>query len=100
MSKYTALQLWNEIFEDDEEVTDYSGRKMLKSACNDLNSKYTPTIDHLIPTSKGGRDSLGNIVLCNKITNYEKADKCPHWKANGKRFRVRKKGNKYYPEEY
>lgn len=99
MSKYTNLQLWNERYGNREEVYDYAGRLMKKSACNNLNSQYTPTIDHIRPTSKGGNDIKENIVICNKKTNYEKSDKFPHWKTNDRLFRAIKSGNGYEIEE-
>lgn len=99
MSKYTNLQLWNERYGNREEVYDYSGRLMKKSACNNICSQYTPTIDHIRPQSKGGSDIKENIVICNKKTNYEKSDKFPHWKTNGRLFRAIKNGNGYEIEE-
>mgnify|MGYP003303635420 CR=1 FL=1 len=56
MSKYTVKELWEERYGKAEEIIDYAGRRMLKSACGDPNSRYQPTIDHLRPISKGGRD--------------------------------------------
>ena len=103
MAKYNTIELWNERYGNKEEVIDYSGRLMKKSACGNPNSKYHPTLDHIRPVSNGGKDVKENIVICHRITNEEKADKFPHWKANGKRFKaIRKKGNKnaYKIEEY
>ena len=82
-SKYKIIDLWNERYGKCEEVIDYSGRKMYKSACGNRNSFYEPTIDHIRPLSKGGKDILGNIVLCNIRTNEEKGDSFSTWKTNG-----------------
>jgi len=88
MSKYRTIDLWNELYGAKETVRDYAGRLMKKSACGNSNSAHQPTIDHIRPLSAGGADVPGNIEICHRDTNEEKADKFPHWKANGKRFRA------------
>ena len=88
MSKYTAKELWNERYGKREEIVDYAGRVMTKSACGNRNSRYEPTIDHVRPLSKGGRDVKENLVICHWETNAEKGDKFPHWQANGKRLKA------------
>ena len=88
MSKYRTIDVWNEVYGAKESVYDYAGRLMKKSACGDPASAYHPTLDHIRPLSQGGSDVLGNIVICHRDTNEEKADHYPHWKANGKRFLV------------
>ena len=93
MHKISILQLWNELYGTKEQVYDYAGRLMMKSACGNPYSKYQPTVDHIRPVSDGGRDIKENVVICHYSTNEEKADSFPHWKANGRRFHaVRKKG--------
>ena len=95
MSKYSIKELWEERYGKQNEVYDYAGRKMLKSACGDPNSCFEPTIDHIRPRSNGGKDVKGNIVICNWETNAEKADAFPHWRANDHRFKaVRRKGER------
>lgn len=89
MSKYTVSGLWEQFYSEQTEATDYAGRKMLKSAIGDQSNPYCPTIDHIRPLSKDGKDVLGNIVLCNRKTNAEKADKFPTWKANGHIFQAK-----------
>lgn len=86
MSKYTTLEVWNKCFGKQEDVCDYTGRLMKKSACGNPNSKFHPTLDHIRPLSKGGSDVLENIIICHRDTNEEKGDKFPAWKANGRRF--------------
>ena len=83
MSKYTVIGLWEQLYPYQTEVNDYTGRKMLKSAIGNQNSRYCPTIDHIRPLSRDGKDILGNIVLCNILTNQEKGDSFSTWKANG-----------------
>ena len=88
MSKYRTIDVWNELYGSKENVYDYAGRLMKKSACGNPNSSYHPTIDHIRPLSAGGSDVLGNIEICHCDTNEEKANSFPHWKANGKNFRA------------
>ena len=95
MSRYRTIDIWNRYYKNLENVYDYAGRLMKKSACNNPNSKYFPTIDHVRPLSKGGSDVIENIILCNRKTNEVKADNFPHWKTNGNRFfSSRIKGNR------
>ena len=88
MSKFNLRDLWDEIYGKAPEAYDYAGRLMLKAAIGDPNSRYEPTIDHIRPLSKGGKDNRHNIVICSRETNKEKADSFPYWKANGKSFRA------------
>ena len=101
MSKYRTLDVWNEFYGKRERVYDYAGRLMLKSACGDPDSAYHPTLDHIRPLSAGGSDVIGNIEICHRDTNEEKADSFPHWKANGRRYiAVRVKGSRNEYEIY
>ena len=86
MSKYRTIDVWNQFFGNAEDVIDYAGRLIKKSACNNPNSKYFPTIDHIRPLSLGGVDTLSNIVICHRDTNEEKSNNFPHWKTNGNRY--------------
>lgn len=44
----------------------YTGKKLKKSECD---------IDHIIPKSKGGKNSWDNMVVCSKEINRKKGDK-------------------------
>ena len=55
MSKYSIKELWNERYGNQEQVHDYAGRVIMKSACSNPNSKYYPTIDHICPIADGAR---------------------------------------------
>lgn len=90
MSKYTTIELWNERYGKQEEVYDYSGRLIKKSACGNPNSRYHPTLDHIRPIARGGKDIEGNIQICHRDTNGEKSDSFPNWTANGKRFQAKR----------
>ena len=88
MSKYRTIDVWNERYGNKENVYDYAGRLMKKSACGNPNSAYYPTLDHIRPLSAGGCDVLGNIEICHRDTNEEKADHFSHWKIDGIIFRA------------
>ena len=90
MSKYTVKELWEERYGKAEEVIDYAGRRMLKCACGDTNSCYQPTIDHVKPISKGGKDVKGNIEICHVDTNFEKGNSFSTWNTNDRCFHARK----------
>lgn len=90
MSKYRTIDVWNQVYGKKETVCDYAGRLMKKSACGDPNSAYHPTLDHIRPTSAGGSDVIGNIEICHRDTNGEKANGFPHWTANDKNFRAKR----------
>ncbi len=95
MSKFNTIDVWNEFFGSKQEVYDYAGRLMKKSACGNPNSRFHPTLDHIRPLSMGGSDVLDNIEVCHRDTNEEKADCFPHWSTNGKRFHaIRVKGSR------
>ena len=63
MSKYSLYQLWEECFPNQTEACDYAGRRMVKSAIGNQNSKFCPTIDHIRPLSQDGKDVLENIII-------------------------------------
>ena len=95
MSKFKTIDVWNKLYPEYTEFYDYAGRLIKKSACNNPNSSYFPTIDHIRPLSDGGADSLDNIVICHRVTNEEKSNRFPHWKTNGENYMaVRVKGKK------
>ncbi len=56
------------IFERDKNTCQYCARKFAKS---DL------TIDHVVPRSKGGHDTWGNLVLACVKCNVRKGDRTP-----------------------
>lgn len=62
---------WNKqnVFIRDSYVCQYCGKKLLKSKC---------TIDHIIPTSKGGKNTWENTVTSCKPCNNKKGYKELH----------------------
>ena len=102
MSRYDLATLWENRYGTKTEMYDYAGRKMLKSAIGNVNSRYHPTIDHIRPLSNGGTDVKENIVICNVTTNHEKGNTFSTWSTNGKTFQAKRmkgnrKGYKIYP---
>ena len=91
MSQFNLRTLWDILYPNQNEACDYAGRRMVKSAIGNQNSRFCPTIDHIRPTSLGGKDKIENLVICNQETNFEKANSFPHWTTNGQRFYARKK---------
>lgn len=57
------------IFERDGGICQYSGRKL---------SKKQASMDHVVPKSKGGKDSWENLVLADKQLNQDKGNKFNH----------------------
>lgn len=57
------------IFFRDNFTCQYSGKKLKKSECD---------IDHVIPKSKGGKNSWDNMVVCSKEINRKKGNKTIH----------------------
>ena len=95
MSKFNTIDVWELRYGNKEDVYDYTGRLMKKSACGNPKSQYHPTLDHIRPLSQDGKDVLENIEVCHRNTNEEKGDKFPHWKANGKSYKaVRVRGSR------
>jgi 5-methylcytosine-specific restriction endonuclease McrA len=56
------------IFERDKSTCQYCGKKLAKSEL---------TIDHVVPRSRGGRDSWENLVLACVQCNVRKGDRTP-----------------------
>lgn len=94
INKTNAQKLWRKIFGDSNTECDYAGRPMFFLAYNDRKSKYGWNIDHILPQDRNGSDDEDNLIICNILTNDEKANKTT-FEANGKRFQVKKIDNKY-----
>ena len=90
MSKFTVKELWEKRYGNAEEIIDYAGRRILKSACGNPYSGFQPTIDHIRPLSKGGRDVEGNIEICHYDTNAEKGDAFSTWHTNERTFQAKR----------
>ena len=95
LNKETAMRLWNKSFGKETKVRDFTGRTIAKGAYNDRNSEFGWNVDHILPQSRGGKTADYNLVCCHILTNDEKADKFPAFKANGINFEIIKVENHY-----
>lgn len=95
LNRETAMRLWAKSFGKETKVKDYTGRIIAKGAYNDRNSEFGWNLDHILPQSKGGKTADHNLVCCHILTNDEKADKFPGFKANGNAYEIVKVENHY-----
>lgn len=95
LNKETAIRLWVQQFGKRQKAIDFSGREIAKAAYNDRNSNYGWNVDHILPRSRGGKTADHNLICCHILTNDEKADKFPCFKANAKEFEIQKRQNHY-----
>ena len=95
LNKETAIRLWVQQFGKRQKAIDFAGREIAKAAYNDRNSNYGWNVDHIFPLSKGGKTADYNLVCCHILTNDEKADKFPCFKANAREFEIQKRQNHY-----
>lgn len=95
LNKETAIRLWVQQFGKRQKAIDFSGREIAKAAYNDRNSNYGWNVDHILPLSRGGKTADHNLICCHILTNDEKADKFPCFKANAKEFEIQKRQNHY-----
>ena len=95
LNKETAMRLWNKSFGKKTKVKDFTGRTIAKGAYNDRNSEFGWNVDHILPQSRCGKTADHNLVCCHILTNDEKADKFPAFKANGINFEIVKVENHY-----
>ena len=95
LNRETAMRLWNKSFGKETKVSDFTGRIIVKCAYNDRGSDYGWNVDHILPQSRGGKTADHNLVCCHILTNDEKADRFPAFKANGINFEIIKVENHY-----
>lgn len=95
LNKETALRLWTQQFGASQKAIDFAGREIAKAAYNNRSSKFCWNVDHILPQSRGGRTADHNLICCHILTNDEKADRFPCFKANDKAFEIQKRQNHY-----
>lgn len=95
LNKETAMRLWNKSFGKATKVKDFTGRVIVKGAYNDRNSEFGWNVDHILPQSRGGKTADYNLICCHILTNDEKADRFPAFKANKINFEIVKVENHY-----
>jgi hypothetical protein len=89
----TAIEFWEEEFDDRVEAKDFAGRLVYKNEYG-VRSEHGWTIDHILPLAMNGADAWNNIQITHWQTNEEKADKNT-FVANGKRFQVKRIENRF-----
>lgn len=57
------------IFDRDRGICQYTGRKISRGSGN---------IDHIVPVSRGGKNTWLNMVWCDESINSKKGDRLPH----------------------
>lgn len=95
LNKETASRLWVKQFGKKQKAVDFSGRTIARAAYNDRNSEYGWNVDHILPESRGGKTADHNLICCHILTNDEKTDKFPCFKANGREFEIQNRQNHY-----
>lgn len=95
LNRETASRLWVQQFGKKQKAIDFSGREIAKAAYNDRNSDYGWNVDHILPQSRGGKTADYNLICCHILTNDEKADRFPCFKANEKQFEIQRRQNHY-----
>lgn len=99
INRETAMRIWSKRYGKELKVTDFAGRTMVKSAYDDRDSKYGWNIDHILPQSRGGKTAEHNLICCHILTNDEKGNRFPCFKANGHEFEIWKVQNHYEIKE-
>jgi 5-methylcytosine-specific restriction endonuclease McrA len=65
-------------------------RRLAKGVCHYCGRSFSPrelTMDHIVPISRGGKTTKGNVVACCKQCNNAKKQLLPiEWEENLKRF--------------
>lgn len=95
LNKETALRLWTQQFGACQKAIDFAGREIAKAAYNNRSSKFGWNVDHILPQSRGGKTADHNLICCHILTNDEKSDRFPCFKANQKAFEIQKRQNHY-----
>ena len=86
MDRKNALRVWEAVYGKVVEATDFSGRKINKSAYEQRNSKFGWVVTHLLPKSEGGKDTPDNLLCLHSETAMEKGDKFPFFTVNDKKY--------------
>lgn len=83
-----ALKIWESAFGKKVDATDFSGRKMNKSAYGQKNSKLGWTLCTLLPRCAGGREEDENLICVHTETALEKGESFPFFVAADKKYEI------------
>ena len=86
MDRKNALRIWEAAYGKVVEATDFSGRKINKSAYEQRNSKFGWVVTYLLPKSEGGKDNPDNLICLHSETALEKGDNFPFFTVNDKKY--------------
>ncbi len=95
LSHENAIRLWNKRYGKQITVLDFAGRKIVKSAYNDMSSQYAWGLEQILPSTSGGGNLTYNLIICHQLTKAEKADKFPYFTANGENYEIVRVQNHY-----
>lgn len=95
INRENAMRLWKQRYGKATRVKDFAGREMDKGAYDQRGSEFGWNLDHILPKSRGGKDTDSNLICTHILTNDEKADKYPVFTANKKQFEIIKVENHY-----
>ena len=95
INRENAMRLWKQRYGKATRVKDFAGREMEKGAYDQRGSEFGWNLDHILPKSRGGKDTDSNLICTHILTNDEKADKYPVFTANKKQFEIIKVENHY-----
>lgn len=84
-----VISFWEREFGDAQEAEDFAGRKIIKRAYAQSNSRYGWNIDHIQPLSEGGKDNDENKQIVHINTNTQKADRIT-FSIDGVTYQVQK----------
>jgi CRISPR/Cas system Type II protein with McrA/HNH and RuvC-like nuclease domain len=84
-------EFWEHEFGRSNSEHDFAGRKICKKEYGKKTS-YGWTVDHIMPLSLNGSDTVENCQITHYKTNEEKADKTT-FESNGRLFQVKKMKN-------
>lgn len=88
MDRKNALKIWEETFGHAVEASDFSGRKINKSAYGQRSSKFGWVVALLLPKSEGGRETKDNYICLHIDSAAEKGDDFPFFNVCDKKYRL------------
>lgn len=81
MSKYNIIDVWNHYYGEKEDVKDYAGRLMKKSACGNPNSNYRPNFFNYLFHWFSNTLIIGLNFLMSFFLNDIGSNRIGHWEV-------------------
>ena len=63
-----AMSIWKKTYGKATKAKDFAGREMDKGAYDQRGSKFGWNLDHILPKSRGGKDTESNLICCHSVT--------------------------------